>query len=77
MPRSIRDDIKRDHLLAEARKGERAWKKAGQHAQEVSSANRVFYCRECKGPVVDSDRGRRAHAYKSPKCANAMKGDQT
>jgi predicted RNA-binding Zn-ribbon protein involved in translation (DUF1610 family) len=65
---SIGDDIARERRLRRQMEADRIYKKDGLRVREVSSAQTVFYCPTCKGPVVNSEHGRKAHARRFPKC---------
>jgi hypothetical protein len=70
---SIRDQIKREHILRQSRQPDKTYRKvSGSQYAATSSGEKIIYCPICKGPMVDSDHGRRAHAQRSPRCRDAV-----
>jgi hypothetical protein len=69
---TIRSDIEKDRILRRQKKPVRTYKADGLRAREVH-ATKVIYCKQCKGPVADTERAREAHVALKPLCREAMK----
>lgn len=69
---TIRQANDRDAILRKQRITQGRYVVEGNTYRKVSSGDSVFYCSLCHAPVVDSDRGRRSHAQRSPRCQTAM-----
>jgi len=73
--RTIGDDIKRDRALKRQQKSARIFvpDPSGLRFIEKGTGTKLMYCAQCKAPVVDSDRARKVHAQRFPKCSEAMR----
>lgn len=62
----------REAILKRVRWKNGIFVKKGNTMEKISTGTTVIYCPVCKGPVVDSNRGREAHAQRSPRCRSAI-----
>lgn len=69
---TIRQDIEKERELRKAKGPKRTYIAQGLRAVEVPSPTKLFYCEECKGPVVESDRGISSHIERSARCAAVL-----
>lgn len=61
-----------EHARQEEQRAKRGTRK-GMRPGDSSSGDSVVYCGACSAPIVDSPAGRKRHALRGGKCAQAMK----